>query len=156
MRYWIDKVLSNVLVFLMAVMVASVSWQVISRYILNDPSSITEELARYLLVWIGILGAAYASGQKAHIAITLFPDKLSPDRRKILDVVLYCIIILFAITALVIGGSRLVYITYKLGQESASLNLPLFIVYSVVPLSGLLIIAYKLLDIFNQKSTSHE
>ena len=52
-RNTIDKILANALVVLMAVMTLNVLWQVISRFLLGSPSSFTDELARYLLIWIG-------------------------------------------------------------------------------------------------------
>ncbi len=53
----VDKVIQNLLVFLMALMVLNVLWQVFTRFIMNDPSSFTDELSRYLLIWLGLLGA---------------------------------------------------------------------------------------------------
>ena len=55
----LDAVLKPALVLLMVALVSSVSWQVISRYIFSSPSSWTEEVARFLLIWIGVLGAAF-------------------------------------------------------------------------------------------------
>ena len=114
---------------LLAIMLLSVLWQVFSRYLLKEPSSFTEELARYLLIWIGTLGAAYAAGSKLHLAITLFPDKLSVEKRGKLQVVLNVLVITFAVTVFCIGGIRLVYITSILGQKSPALGVPLFYVY---------------------------
>ena len=61
MRKIIDKGLELSLIFLMAFLVVDVLWQVLSRYILVSPSSVTDELAGYLLIWVGLLGAAYVS-----------------------------------------------------------------------------------------------
>ena len=61
MRKIIDKGLELSLIFLMAFLVVDVLWQVLSRYILVSPSSVTDELAGYLLIWVGLLGAALAS-----------------------------------------------------------------------------------------------
>lgn len=63
MRKIIDKGLELSLIFLMAFLVVDVLWQVLSRYILVSPSSVTDELAGYLLIWVGLLGAAYVSGK---------------------------------------------------------------------------------------------
>lgn len=147
MKERIDKVLQPILIVLLAIMLLSVLWQVFSRYLLKEPSSFTEELARYLLIWIGTLGAAYAAGSKLHLAITLLPSKLSEENRKKLQVVLNILIITFSVTVFCIGGSRLVYITNVLGQKSPALGVPLFYVYAIIPFSGLLIIAYKLDEI---------
>jgi TRAP-type C4-dicarboxylate transport system permease small subunit len=48
---------------------------------------------------------------------------------------------------MVIGGSRLVYITYSLGQTSAAMQIPLAYVYTIIPISGAMIIFYKIRDI---------
>lgn len=72
MRKIIDKGLELSLIFLMAFLVVDVLWQVLSRYILVSPSSVTDELAGYLLIWVGLLGAAYVSGKNEHLAIDLY------------------------------------------------------------------------------------
>ena len=59
LRSQIDSVLEKILVIIMSSMVINVLWQVFSRYILTNPSSFTDELARYLMIWVGVLGAAY-------------------------------------------------------------------------------------------------
>lgn len=149
MKKKLDKILGGFLVFLMSIMVLAVLWQVFSRYIMDSPSSITEEMARYLLIWIGILGAAYASGQQEHLAINLLEEKLNKKNRKRLRIGIDLLIIFFCATVLIIGGGNLVYVNYDLGQTSAALEIPLYIVYLVAPLSGLLIIVYKINEILN-------
>lgn len=149
MKKRLDKVLGTILVILMTVMVIAVLWQVFSRYVMQSPSSITEELARYLLIWIGILGAAYAAGQQEHLSINLLEEKLDKSNRKKLKIFINILIIFFGITVLIIGGGNLVYVNYLLGQSSAALEIPLYIVYLVVPISGLLVIVYKVNEIMN-------
>ncbi|HEX9599938.1 MAG TPA: TRAP transporter small permease subunit, partial [Mariniflexile sp.] len=111
LREKIDKILSNILIVIMAVMVINVLWQVFTRFVVGVPSSFTDELARYLMIWIGILGAAYVSGRNMHVAIDVLPTRASKANQKKIMRVVYIVIILFSITALVIGGSRLVYIS---------------------------------------------
>lgn len=144
----VNKFLGYFLAFLMAIMLLSVCWQVFSRYVLSSPSSFTDELARYLLIWIGLLGGAYASGQGMHLAIDLLPAKLTGKPKQLLQIFIHFLVILFVIGTLVIGGIRLVYITYSLGQTSAAMQIPLAYVYIILPISGFLIIAYKINDIF--------
>ncbi|MDH7911689.1 MULTISPECIES: TRAP transporter small permease [Winogradskyella] len=151
MRKKIDKILGNLLIVIMGVMVINVIWQVFTRFVVGTPSSFTDELARYLMVWLGILGAAYVSGRNMHVAIDVLPQKASNKTQKKLKIVVYVLIILFALFAMVIGGSRLVYITYVLDQQSPALQIPLAIVYLAIPVSGLLIIYYKVSDIINIK-----
>lgn len=147
MRNIVDKATRSSLIFLMSVLVLSVVWQVFSRYILNAPSTFTDELARFLLIWVSLLGVAYLSGQNAHISIELLPDKLAPDSRFRLQLVIHSIIILFAFFVLVIGGGNLVYITFTFTQLTPTLQIPMAFIYLIGPICGLLVIYYKLSDI---------
>jgi len=147
MRKAFDRYLGYVLVFLMVIMTADVLWGVITRYAFGSQADWTEELVRFLLIWVGILGAAYASGQKMHLAIDLLMPRLNEVGQRRLSVILNLLIIVFALTALVIGGFRLIYITQVLDQHSAALRLPMPLVYAVVPISGVLIIYYKIHDL---------
>src|SRR5690606_39469394 len=77
----LDRVLALILMVLMATIVVDVTWQVLSRFILGNPSSVTEEIARFLLIWIGLLGAAYAFRTHSHLGLDLFTAKMAPARR---------------------------------------------------------------------------
>lgn len=146
LRKKVDQILASTLVLIMAIMTINVLWQVFSRYVLGTPSSFTDELARYLMIWIGILGAAYVSGRNMHVAIDVLPARAGNKTQKLLKQVVRIAIVLFCLFGLVIGGSRLVYTTYVLEQYSPALRLPLAFVYLVIPLSGLVIIYYKISD----------
>lgn len=151
LRKKVDKVLGWALIVIMSLMVVNVLWQVFSRYITGSPSSYTDELSRYLMIWVGILGAAYVSGRNMHVAIDVIPMRVKPRTQKILYSIVNTFIILFALFALVVGGFRLVYISHTLGQHSPALNMPLAFVYTVLPISGLLIIYYKATDLIYKK-----
>lgn len=155
MRHKLDKALEQVLIFLMVLMVVDVVWQVSTRllsrvlenYIKISPSTFTDELAGFLLIWLGLLGAAYASGKGQHLAIELLPNKLKERNRIKLDIFINGIIMLFALPVMLIGGSNLVYLTFLLEQKSASLGIPLGYIYTCVPLSGLFITLYSAFNI---------
>ncbi len=147
MKSTIDKYLSYILIFLMAAMTLDVLWGVLTRYALGSQADWSEELARFLLIWIGILGAAYASGQRMHLSIDLLMPKLGETGQRRLFIFINIVIILFALTVMVIGGFRLMYITQVLGQLSAALRIPMYLVYAVVPLSGLLVVYYKVYEL---------
>lgn len=146
MEKLIDNILKYFLVILVAVITLDVLWGIFTRYAIGAQSSWTEELARFLLIWIGILGAAYASGKRMHLAIDILPSRLEGQARHRLNMLISALIILFVLAIMVIGGSRLVYISYILGQTSAALKLPLYLVYAIMPISGLLIIYYRVSD----------
>lgn len=147
MRATIDRIVGGTLAVLLSVITLDVLWGVFTRYVLGNQASWSEELARFLLIWIGILGAAYASGQRMHLAINLLEPKLDGPRQRRLQRFIDLVILIFALTVLVIGGLRLLYITQALGQLSAALRIPMAVVYSVLPISGLLVIYYKTQDI---------
>ena len=139
-----DKILEIALVFFMSILVIDVLWQVASRYILSSPSSFTDELAGFLLIWVGLLGAAYVAGKNEHLAIDLLIQRSGPKRKKRLEISISILIILFGLLVMVIGGSWLVFTRFLLEVKSAALELPLGAVYIVVPISGLLIVYYNI------------
>ncbi|MEX2401064.1 MAG: TRAP transporter small permease [Rhodothermales bacterium] len=146
-REAVDRGLAWLLIVLMFVAVVNVLWQVFTRWVLNAPSAYTEELARYLLIWIGLVGAGYAAGKKMHLAIDLLPMMLKGRKRQVLEIVIDAFVLLFAFFVLIVGGVRLVTLTLMMGQTSAALGIELGYVYLALPLSGLIIVFYALLSI---------
>ena len=121
------------LVILVSVLVVDVLWQVFSRYLLSSPSSFTDELAGFLLIWVGVLGAAYVAGRKEHLAIDILVQRSPPARQRRLQFIIHTLILLFALFVMVIGGTSLVYTRFVLDVKSAALQLPLGYVYIVLP-----------------------
>ena len=150
-QHKLNRVLEVFLVFLMTVLVLDVLWQVFSRYLLSSPSSFTDELAGFLLIWVGLLGAAYVAGRKEHLAIDILIRKSPPARQKMLLYLIHSLIFLFALSVMVSGGLVLMYTRFVLQVKSAALQLPLGYVYIVLPISGLIIMYYEVLHIINIK-----
>jgi TRAP-type C4-dicarboxylate transport system permease small subunit len=148
----LNSIVEKLLIFIFGLMVIDVIWQVASRYLLSKPSSFTEELARFLLIWLVVLGAAYLNGQKKHLSMDFLLNKLSPDQKvkrlKIIEIMMA----LFAFVVMVIGGGNLVFTTLLLGQESPALHMPLGYIYAIVPFSGLLILFYSFYNYQQLKS----
>ncbi|MEQ5791844.1 TRAP transporter small permease [Muricauda sp. NFXS6] len=143
----LENILAHLLVLLMSLMVLNVLWQVFSRYVIGEPSAFTDELARFLMIWLGLLGTAYVSGKNGHVAIDVLAKRASAKNQKLLKRVVSGFIILFCLAAMVTGGGWLVYTTYELKQLSPALGLPLAYVYIVIPLSGLIVVYNKVVDI---------
>lgn len=138
----LDIVLVKFLAFILLSLLACVCWQVFSRYALQFPATFTEELVRFLLIWVGLLGAAYGFGVKAHLSLTLLINKMNLNLRKICSIFIILLIITFASTVLVYGGVKIMSVASD--QLSSVLRVPMNIVYSVLPLSGILIIFYQI------------
>ncbi len=135
MKSHIDTWLGLFVVLLMALLGLDVVWQVFSRFLLRDPSTVTEELARYLLIWLGLFGAAYAAGQGSHLSVDLLGSSQSRRRASRIAEALCGLL-------LVGGGARLVYLQLVPGQSSAALGLPLGVVYLAAPIAGVLFVYY--------------
>lgn len=145
----LDNVIATMLVILMALMVLNVTWQVTSRYVFQNPSSFTDELSRYMLIWVGMLGAAFVAGKNEHLAIDIILTSLREKTQKRMLVFVSLLVMAFALTVMVIGGSNLVYITFILDQKSAALQIPLAYVYGIIPFSGILVCYYQVVTIVN-------
>lgn len=147
MRNRINTLLEKLLLVIMTVMLISVIWQVVSRYLLGSPSTLTDEIASFSLIWLGLYGAAYATGKELHLAIDLIPASTIGKAPIFFTGLVAFAIVLFAVCVMVVGGINLCYLTFLLAQKSAALEIPLGWIYSAVPISGMLI-TYFSLDIF--------
>lgn len=138
----VDKVLAPVLSALMAGIVIVVTWQIVSRYLLRSPSSYTEEIARFMLIWIGLLGAAYAYRTKMHLGLDLLTAKLTGAARMWAGLFSAVCVAGFAVLVMIIGGIQLVGLIWELKQSSSALGVQIAFIYSVIPLSGAIITLY--------------
>ena len=73
----LNKILGYLIAFLVGLMVLGCCWQVITRFLLNNPSKYTEEFLRYALIWMTMLGVPYAYGQERHISINIITKTFS-------------------------------------------------------------------------------
>ena len=134
----IDKILQKLLIALMALLLIDVSWQVMTRFLLENPSSFTEELARFLLIWIGLLGSAHAYRHKMHLGVDVLVNALSDNVSKRIAQLVQLVTIAFALSVLVYGGITLMMLAVHLNQTSPSMQVNMGIVYFALPLSGAL------------------
>lgn len=140
----VEKILARVCAALMALMVVDVTWQVFSRFLLENPSSFSEELARFLLMWIGFLGAAYAYRRHAHLGLDILTANLTGYKKVCADRFADIVSFAFAAVIMVYAGTKIMMLTIELNQVSAALQIKIGYVYSVIPLSGLLICIFAI------------
>lgn len=151
MRAKIDSILEKVVLLILVIMLFSVVWQVFSRFVLRAPSTITDEISSFSLIWVGLLGAAYASGKNLHLAIDLIPENIVKKRQNLFNGIVFISIAVFSFSVMIIGGSRLCQLSFQFGQTSATLEIPLGFIYLVVPVSGILICYYSIDTLLNQR-----
>lgn len=154
MRKIIDKIIEVMCTAIMGYMVLAVCWQVITRFVLKNPSTVTEEILRYLLVWTTMVGGAYAYGRRKHLSINMLAKKLPARAQKLLDIFVQAIVIAFCVVVMIIGDLRLVETTFD--QISSALRLPMPYVYASILVGGVLIIFYAIIFIFEDIKAMRE
>ncbi len=132
----INKVLEAAMVILMAVMVLGCCWQVVTRFLLNNPSKYTEEFLRYALIWLTMLGMPYAYGRDQHISINLVTRSFKPKNLLLTKVCIEVLICLLSVFVLIMGGMMVTM--NSAGQISPAMQLPMPIYYACLPISGVL------------------
>lgn len=138
----VDRTLQVVIVAAFAVLVICVIWQVFSRYVLGTPSTTTDEMARFLFIWVALLGGAYTLGQRRHLAIDLLPQITHGTARTLVNGAIILAIAGFAGVVLIYGGSTLVARTLQTGQVSPALRLPMGLIYLAIPAAGTAMMIY--------------
>ena len=139
----VDRLLETALVLLFFALFACVIIQVFTRYVLNDPAIFTEEASRFAIIWLSLLGTAYACGRLEHMAYTMFPEKLKGAKLLAHMRSVALLVLLFGLTVMLYGGGMLVMRAFDFEQLSATLALPMGYVYLCIPISGLLIVYYE-------------
>lgn len=126
-------------------MVALTCWQVFTRYILQNPSSWSEELVSYLFAWMSLLGASIVVGERGHMNIPIVVERMGKKGRKFFAIFAEIVALVFAGVILVYGGLQITNLA--MGQMTSSLGVPIGIFYIVLPLSGVINIVYTILNI---------
>ena len=139
----LDRGLEGLVATIMAVLVLDVLWQVFTRFVLRNPSAWTDELATFLLIWVGLLGACVALKRRAHLGIDYFVAKAPPRMKKTLELLALVLVALFAVLVLGCGGMALVLRTLALDQVSPALGIKMGYVYLALPISGLFLFLYS-------------
>ena len=152
MRTILDRIAQIFGSGVLVMMVFVTCWQVFTRYVLNSPSGFSEELLRYSLIWLTMIGGAYAYGQKKHLAITFVVNKASEKTQKLIGTIVDIMVLCFAGIVLIRGGS--LTFTTAVGQVSAALRMPMQFLYLSLIVCGILIFFYAACNIherFTQK-----
>ena len=139
----LDAVLEGGLWLAMLGMTLTVIWQVFTRFILRSPSPWTEELAIFLLIWIGLLGSAVALKRKSHLGIDFLVSRLNEKWCRIAALCVWCCIIFFSVSVFVFGGIRMVTVILMNNQISPALGIRMGWIYLALPISGFFLTLYS-------------
>ncbi|MCK6209483.1 TRAP transporter small permease [Georgenia sp. EYE_87] len=138
----LDKILAAISVFLFAVLVLDVGWQVFSREVVGNPSTWSEELARYTFVWLGFFAAALVFSERGHIAVDFVVRKFPERVQRAIAVLVQLTIIAFAMVVLVWGGWRAAMGAWN--QNLTALPTTIGPMYLVMPITGVIITLYAI------------
>ena len=162
-KFEMTRVLEYVLIFAVFALVASVVWGVFTRaaggwvvslsggsetgiwaFLPTGQAKWTEELSRFLLIWVSLLGGAVAFGRHGHLGVDYFVGKLHRDVRLVSAMVVHAVVLFFAIAVLIIGGIKVVSIAFTMEQMTPALNWKMGYVYLALPISGVFVVLYTL------------
>ena len=144
-RSVLNKALNLLAGLSMTVMVVLTTYQVIARYIFNSPSTWSEELVGYLFGWSTLFGATIVSGERGHMNIPIIIDRFNPTLRKAFHIFAEVIAFLFSATILVFGGIQVSRLA--MGQQTSSLGVAVGVFYWAMPLCGVVILLYSVMNI---------
>ena len=137
----VEKSIKVLMAALIAAMVVLIATQVGFRYVLNEPLSWTEEVARHLMIWAGLLGAAVAYRRKGHLGMDILVMHLSKPWRRGVEMILQVLSIGF-FGILVIHGIPLVERTMR--QFSSAIRIPMGYIYASIPAGAALILLFSM------------
>lgn len=144
-RQKLNRVLITVCAAMLGLMVVEALWQVITRYVLNSPSVWTDEILRFQLIWLTMIGAPTAHGLNRVMAVTIFTDRIGKKAKNTNIIIVETIIVLFSIFILILGGLSVAMNAST--QVSATLGINMFFIYISVPISGVLFILFASMNI---------
>ncbi len=145
LRNGITRILNGLAGLSFIAMVVLTCWQVLTRYVLKNPSTWSEELVGYLFAWMSLLGASIVTCERGHMNIPIIVERFSKTVQKGLNCFGEIVAFLFSVVILVYGGIKIT--TLAMGQMTSSLGVPIGIFYIVLPLCGILNMIYTVLNI---------
>jgi len=135
----LDRILGPMCALVFLVLLFVVLWGVFTRYVLGDQARWTEELARFLMVWLAFLGAALAYAHQQHLGVDILVARMEPAARCVVTLVEHAVVFLFAVLVLGYGGMELCRDRFAAGQTMPALGILKAWQYLCVPASGVLI-----------------
>ncbi len=135
--YWIS-------VTSMMIMLLIIFFQVITRYIFGHSFEWSEEIARFLFVWVVFLGSALIMGESGHLAVRMLPERFKDTTFGfILEIFINVCSYVFILMLIVQGGKMTSTMTF---QTAPALGISMSWVYAIIPASGLLMLLYLIKD----------
>ena len=149
-KYKLNITLEIICIILFVFITIIGSYQIITRYVFNSPSTISEELLTFTFTWLALLSSSLVFGKREHMRMGYVADKFKGKSAVILNIICELLILVFSGLILVYGGVSITKLTQT--QITASLGVPMSYIYAVVPVSGVLTIIYNIINIIEFSS----
>ncbi len=144
---FIDNFEEYFCVWTMAIMTILVFIQVIMRYVFSNSLSWSEELARYIFLWLSWIGASYAVKEHSHFRVEMFANMIKGDARRYFEIFILVVWFLFSF-ALTWLGTDLVLFLIDSGQKSSAMEIPMSWPYAAVPVGCFMMCLRLLVEIY--------
>ncbi len=145
LRNLLNTILNLLAGLSLAAMVILTTYQVVTRYVFNAPSTWSEELVGYLFAWSTMFGAAIVSGERGHMNIPVVIDRFNPTMRKFFHIMAEVVAFLFSASILVLGGFQVSALA--MGQMTSSLGVAVGVFYWVMPICGIVMALFAVMNI---------
>lgn len=143
-RTFLDNLEENVLLFILFAAVVLIFMQVVMRYVFSNSISWSEELGRYLFIWLTWLSTGYAVRKKRHLRIEVIMDFFGERGKTIIDII--TMIVWSGFTVFLINQSwQVTSMVWRRGQLSAALEIYTAFAYAAIPV-GATIMLLRLID----------
>lgn len=149
-RKTLDRLEEYFLVYILAISVLLIFIQVIMRYVFSNSLSWSEEVARYLFLWLSWVGASLAVREREHFRVEMLSNIIKGKARlyyEIFIILIWCTFCLF----LAFHSWKNTMFLWELGQKTAALEIPMAFAYASVPVGCLLMslrLIIELKDLF--------
>ncbi len=143
----LNLLLSSACAIIFAAMVVIGTYQIVTRFVFRSPSTVSEELLTYSFTWMALLSTAYVFGKREHMRMGFMADKLNENGRKVLSIIGEILVMVLAGSVMIYGGFTIMQLTMT--QSTASLGIPMGVVYAIIPISGILIVLFSIINIID-------
>jgi TRAP-type C4-dicarboxylate transport system permease small subunit len=141
----IEKAVVYLTYLLVSLMVINTATGVFFRFILNNALSWTDELGRYMMIWVGFFGCYLAARDNSHVGVEMFVQLFKPGARKVFHIAARLVVIAFLVIILAKSGEQLSLLGI---QKSSALEIPMAVPYSAVTFGIFMMLIENLAHLF--------
>jgi TRAP-type C4-dicarboxylate transport system permease small subunit len=145
LKHLFDKAIDYITIVLLVVLTYVCFHQVVARYVFSSPPSWTEEVSRYLFIWVTFLGAAIAFRTSAHLGLDFFVERF-PVKLRRTSIIVINLILIAALCIICFKGIETVMAVEK--QLSPALRIPMTYPYLAIPVGSFLMLMEIVWNLF--------